>query len=488
MVVISGASVRRTGLAIVWIAAVSVSPIEASRAPVPSAGARAVRCDGQVATIVGTDNADHLAGTPGVDIIAGLGGKDRIRGGDGDDVLCGGGGADRMFGGLGSDHIKAGRGYVQTVEGGYGDDYLSSLGKLLFGRGGPGDDVVVVSGEGVGLAWSYEPGNDEITTGPGSRFSLDLDESPVAAQVDLAAGIVLDGGRTTLHLGSGTTTSVRGTPESDVLRGGPGGDDITGNGGDDVLSGRGGPDYLNVQGGQATVRGGGGPDSLGFDARADVYGGDGRDRLQGHRLPGSSAVLDGGRGRNDLVLQFPYPARGLWRHVLIDLDHHRIAADGQLSRFTGVFDLLRFGTRTGHRWTINGTDAPDTLEAYPKVARHRDHNRPHVFVHGHAGDDTIVTGSGDDVIWGGRGHDSASAGAGADICHSIESQLRRGEPFGCKRDGKRAQLKRRWSAQLELNSIGVRKSDSSRSRRPRRSTPMYAGTGRTRSVQAHPSQ
>ena len=49
-------------------------------------------CDGQEATIWGTDGADTLMGTAGRDVIVGLGGDDTIYGLGGDDLVCSGDG------------------------------------------------------------------------------------------------------------------------------------------------------------------------------------------------------------------------------------------------------------------------------------------------------------------------------------------------------------------------------------------------------------
>jgi len=76
------------------------------------AGAKAAAavptCQGQVATIVGTNQADVLIGTPNRDVIVGLDGRDTIRGGGGDDLLCGNGDDDWLVGGAGADVLNGG--------------------------------------------------------------------------------------------------------------------------------------------------------------------------------------------------------------------------------------------------------------------------------------------------------------------------------------------------------------------------------------------
>ncbi len=84
------------------------------------AGGASVRCNGEVATVVGTNRSDVLRGTDGDDVIAALGGRDVVFGLDGDDVVCGGkgrdvllgnGGVDLLLGNGGRDVAIGGRGY-----------------------------------------------------------------------------------------------------------------------------------------------------------------------------------------------------------------------------------------------------------------------------------------------------------------------------------------------------------------------------------------
>jgi hypothetical protein len=88
-------------------------------------------CNGQGATIVGTDASEAIRGTEdddvivagaGNDIVLGLGGSDLICAGDGNDVLIGGAGNDVLMGEAGDD----------VLNGGLGNDSLD---------GGPGVDV-----------------------------------------------------------------------------------------------------------------------------------------------------------------------------------------------------------------------------------------------------------------------------------------------------------------------------------------------------------
>ena len=58
-----------------------------------------VTCEGETATIVGTNGNNDIVGTSGNDVIAGLGGNDRIRALGGNDIVSGGAGNDDLDGG-----------------------------------------------------------------------------------------------------------------------------------------------------------------------------------------------------------------------------------------------------------------------------------------------------------------------------------------------------------------------------------------------------
>jgi hypothetical protein len=89
-------------------------------------------CQGEPATIVGTELDDVLEGTEGPDVIEGAGGHDIIFGRKGSDVICAGAGDDIIYGNSGRDSIK-GNGGHDLLLGGAGDDLL---------RGGKGDDAL----------------------------------------------------------------------------------------------------------------------------------------------------------------------------------------------------------------------------------------------------------------------------------------------------------------------------------------------------------
>ncbi len=139
---------------------------------------------GRAATIVGTDEADHLVGTNGHDFIIGgagadhlegLKGQDTLCGGSGDDVLIGGSGPDRLFGDSGNDELRGGI-HRDSLRGGSGDDALF---------GGKGDDIVW---GGTGRDALYGgPGDDELRGGGQRDVCFGGTEDDVFARCAVAA-------------------------------------------------------------------------------------------------------------------------------------------------------------------------------------------------------------------------------------------------------------------------------------------------------------
>jgi subtilisin-like proprotein convertase family protein len=87
------------------------------------------RCDGKVATIVGTAGKDVLRGTRGTDVIVGLGGNDTITAVKGNDTVCGGAGKDVLSGGAGRDRLLGGPGNDRLTGGAGRDTCLGGRGR-----------------------------------------------------------------------------------------------------------------------------------------------------------------------------------------------------------------------------------------------------------------------------------------------------------------------------------------------------------------------
>lgn len=161
------------------------------------------RCQGLVATIIGTDAADVLVGTDGADVIVGGGGADRILAGAGDDVVCAGPGDDIVRGGTGNDRLMGGPGH-DTLRGGGGDDELHGGRHNDRVIGGPGsDDLDGAAGNdrlnggagddllrsGVGHdRFIGGSGRDELS-GSGLAQGLNGDLTTYAVIVETASGV-----------------------------------------------------------------------------------------------------------------------------------------------------------------------------------------------------------------------------------------------------------------------------------------------------------
>jgi len=78
-------------------------------------------CDGEPATITGTDGDDVIMGTTGRDVIHARLGDDVVEASGGNDIVCGGKGDDELNGGRGNDTILGGDG-KDTCNGDAGDD------------------------------------------------------------------------------------------------------------------------------------------------------------------------------------------------------------------------------------------------------------------------------------------------------------------------------------------------------------------------------
>ncbi len=131
-------------------AAISTVAMTAAVVPtLPAADAQTFRCNGEVATIVGTNGDDVLRGTAGRDVIQARGGNDKIYGLAGNDLICGAGGADFIGGGGGNDLLLGGDGNDDIVggdgadrlQGNNGNDRLRGVNGNDFHNGGLGRDT-----------------------------------------------------------------------------------------------------------------------------------------------------------------------------------------------------------------------------------------------------------------------------------------------------------------------------------------------------------
>lgn len=172
-------TLRRTTASLFAIVALVVLAVPAATAQ----GQTVHRCDGRVATIVGTAASETIQGTDGKDVIVGLGGDDRIIGGRGNDVICGGKGKDRISGGAGKDRVFGGSGN-DRVAGGSAADFVD---------GGPGNDRVGGNG------------GDDVVIGDAGRDRVAGDEGTDECVIDTKDGLRVscEGGNWKTLTGSG---------------------------------------------------------------------------------------------------------------------------------------------------------------------------------------------------------------------------------------------------------------------------------------------
>ena len=198
---------RRSSLLIVALMAASIVVPLAGPAGADHDGTPL--CEGEHATIVGTNGNDILLGTDGPDVIFAGGGSDNIQAGGGDDIICGGPGVDSIDAGPGNDILVGG----DSVDFLFGQDGVDKL------FGGGGDDLLF-GGDGRDKLKGGD-GDDELDGGPGK---------------DKLFGQAGDD----LLLGGDNGDTLKGGGGDDVLRGGGGNDVLKGQGGDDLIVGQGG--------------------------------------------------------------------------------------------------------------------------------------------------------------------------------------------------------------------------------------------------------
>jgi len=208
-------------------------------------------CDGQTATIWGTNGPDTIIGTSASDVIVTFAGNDVVSGGAGNDQICTGAGEDvatgddgddRLFGGADKDVLRGGPGSDHVIGNGGGDRLLGGIG-ADFLDGGPGadflggfggDDVIVGNGGDDTIFGGF--GADQIDAGSGDDRVLGLVGDDVisggAGNDDLNG----DRGNDTINGDDGNDV-IRGGNASDVISGGAGNDDLRGGKADDILSG-----------------------------------------------------------------------------------------------------------------------------------------------------------------------------------------------------------------------------------------------------------
>ncbi|MEO3433630.1 peroxidase family protein [Inquilinus sp. CAU 1745] len=210
--------------------------------------------------VVGTSDADALAGGSEGETLMALGGRDVVFGGDGDDNVMGGGEADMLYGDGGADRVLGGAG-DDYIDAGSGDDAVF---------GGDGDDLIVAA-DGDGDDTYY---GDDMVGGTGNDT---LDMSAITANIAADLG-------STGFMGRGSVSSDQ--SGRDTLWGV---ENIVAGSGDDAITAS---DAVNV------MDGGGGADTFRFLSAANADGDTIMGFQAGDRIDLSGMDADGSASGN----------------------------------------------------------------------------------------------------------------------------------------------------------------------------------------------
>jgi Ca2+-binding RTX toxin-like protein len=388
------------------------------------------RCHNARPTIVGTEGAEFLRGTPGRDVILGLGGDDEIVGSLGNDIICGGPGADQIHGGRGNDIVDGGAGDFDRVIGDLGDDHVlggngdgdEAAGSLGIDTvsGGPGD-MDLVHGD-----YGYDRMDGGAGAGDIASFATDVGAGKSGGvKVALAEHKARGDGHDRLFRfesieGSAFDDILVGNKQANVIDGGPGKDVLRGGGGADTLNGDEGPDrcqgakgrttscgherrpkasgYVEVDatpggGGGLAIVGRGGPDHfvIAYDADNEVFGVTARKGIAigpGCSRPGGSPT--------QVVCALGGPARWLMADLGPGNDSAKV--EGSLA----AVGFVRLAGGLGND-TIKGGPEDDLIEAGFGADK----------LYGGAGSDGLIGSTpGPTFLYGGANGDLLAAGGG----------------------------------------------------------------------------
>jgi Ca2+-binding RTX toxin-like protein len=362
------------------------------------------RCHGARATIVGTEGADRLLGTPSRDVILGLGGDDEIIGSLGNDIICGGPGADLIHGGRGNDTVDGGPGDADRVIGDLGDDHV---------LGGPGDEDEAAGSLGIDTV-SGGPGDFDLVHGDYGYDRMDggAGRGDIASfATDVGAG---RGGGVKVSLakhmarGDGHDRlfrfeSLEGSAFDDILVGTKGANVIDGGPGNDVLRGRGGRDVINGDEGSDRCQGAKGRrTSCGRERRANASAYVEVDATAGG---GGGLAIVGRGGPDHFVVAYDAASQ-----VFGVSARKGIAIGPGCRRVGGSPTQVSCALGGPARWLMADLGpGRDGLSVQGSLA-----GVGFVRLAGGLGDDTIKGGPEDDLIEAGFGADKLYGGAGSD--------------------------------------------------------------------------
>jgi Ca2+-binding RTX toxin-like protein len=342
-----------------------------------------------VATLLGTNGNDTLAGGVDGDLIVGANGTDSLSGGDGNDTLIG----DNNFYFSGTSLFVSLGGFtsaIDTLNGGNGDDWIiASSGDIV--DGGDGVDTI-----------------DIDVSNNFTAYSLNLSTGTTSAAANAAFGGTFANLEVfRFYLGGANDTFV-GSTGDDFVSGGNGNDSLDGgNGNDTLISGQGFDTLLGGDGNDVLIAASpiaasltalpfsltGPPIPYFFD------GGAGNDRIE---IGDMSGTAIGGDGIDTIVVSSVMSPFGL----TLDLSSGDLNAKLSTAFSMSVSGFERFqiiGRSAGDSITgssnadlFNGRFGDDTLS-------------------GRFGNDTLLGEDGKDILFGDAGSDSLSGGADDDV-------------------------------------------------------------------------
>ncbi|MDQ3940382.1 MAG: hypothetical protein M3238_03415, partial [Actinomycetota bacterium] len=337
----------------------------------PAAAARP-KCEGKIATKVGTAGDDTILGTKRADVIVARGGNDSIFGQGGNDVICGGPGGDIVIPGSGDDRILGQLG-GDLIAGQAGNDHI-------VGGRGPGDIAAFL--------FSPSPVVVDLTIGSargeGRDRLLGIEGLGGSDHDDVLIG---NDQSNTILAGAGDD-EVDSGPEFDGIQGEGGNDRIDGGADNDVVFNFGAESPVTVDLAAGTQSG----ESEGEDTLSNIEGAGGTelddvllgDDNDNFLLPGGGVDQVDGRGGDADTVFYSLSTAG----VTVDLGRGTATGEGDDTLtaleavFGSAFDDTLTGTAQGD--ILQGDTGNDTIK-------------------GEAGDDWLVPGPGDDTVDGGPG-------------------------------------------------------------------------------------
>jgi len=192
--------------------------------------------------LVGGEGSDSILAGPGEDTLIGGDGDDVLVAEDGDDLvqgdkdndaLYGGNGADTVQGGIGNDFLFGEAG-ADVLDGGLGDDRIYVDQQDTFADGDDGTfDAVTPLGPGSWVIDLGAAGNQNLGAGP-ALYGFEVVDAAVAGGPVTVTGAVLNGAGNVLY-GSAFADSITGSAATDIILGGEGGDHLDGGAGDDSI-------------------------------------------------------------------------------------------------------------------------------------------------------------------------------------------------------------------------------------------------------------